>query len=354
MLRALLHFAETGKLGAGALTGGDFDSPFEEAVARVIREAGYHVHAQVGVSSFRIDLGVIDSGRPGQYILGVECDGAAYHSARSARDRDRLRQEVLEGLGWRLYRIWSTDWFRNPKRETDKLLAAISEAAESQHAPIVDVVGPQGDPISARQPDELVASIANGDASDIVYRNSQAQVDDYKECALSVPIGRALLDLSVSDVARLSQVVVETEGPIHTEEVARRIREAFGLQKTGGRILTHVKNSLLFLERSGAIAQEREFWSVPGRAVGFIRNRRRAALPLRKAAMIAPAEYQLAISVALNEAVALSRDDLIVQTARLFGFDRTGPDLTQEIEREVNSLIQGRTIVYDGEKLRVT
>ena len=96
MLRALLHFAETGKLGAGSFTGGDFDSPFEEAVARVIREAGYHVHSQVGVSSFRIDLGIIDPARPGQYILGVECDGATYHRARSARDRDRLRQEVLE------------------------------------------------------------------------------------------------------------------------------------------------------------------------------------------------------------------------------------------------------------------
>jgi very-short-patch-repair endonuclease len=224
----------------------------------------------------------------------VECDGAIYHSARSARDRDRLRQEVLEGLGWRLYRVWSTDWFRNPKRETDKLLAVISKAAESQQAPIVDVADAPGDP-AAEQADESLTLIANGDGSDIVYRNSQAHVDDYKECALSVPIGRAVLDLSVSEVARHSQLVVETEGPIHTEEVARRIREAFGHQKTGGRILAHVKNSLLFLLRNGVVAQEGEFWSVPGRTVSFIRNRRRAALPLRKAAMIAPAEYQLAI-----------------------------------------------------------
>jgi very-short-patch-repair endonuclease len=140
MLRALLHFAETGKLGAGSLTGGDFDSPFEEAVAGVIREAGYHIHAHVGVSSFRIDLGIIDPARPGQYILGVECDGATYHRARSARDRDRLRQEVLEERGWRLYRIWSTDWFRNPQRETDKLIEMIRKMAEFQRgqAPVLD------------------------------------------------------------------------------------------------------------------------------------------------------------------------------------------------------------------------
>src|SRR5262249_9694120 len=105
MLRALLDFAETGKLRFTTLLGDGFESPFEETVARAIREAGYHVQPQVGVKGFRIDLGVIDPSRPGEYLLGVECDGAAYHSARSARDRDRLRQEVLEGLGWRLHRI---------------------------------------------------------------------------------------------------------------------------------------------------------------------------------------------------------------------------------------------------------
>ena len=127
MLRALLHFAESGKLSAGA-PNGDFDSPFEDAVARVIRQAGYDVHPQVGVSSFRIDLGVLISSKPGEYLLGVECDGATYHRARSARDRDRLRQEVLEGLGWRLHRIWSTDWFRHQERETQRLLSAIRDA----------------------------------------------------------------------------------------------------------------------------------------------------------------------------------------------------------------------------------
>ena len=148
----------------------------------------------------------------------------------------------------------------------------------------------------ASSPPNLEGAIAN--------RNLPSNVDDYQECALSVPVGRALLDLSVSELARLSRVVVETEGPVHTEEVARRIREAFGLQKTGRRILTHIKNSLTFLSRDGALARDGEFWSVSGRSVSFIRNRRTAALPLRKAAMIAPAEYQLAISTAVKEAVA--------------------------------------------------
>jgi very-short-patch-repair endonuclease len=348
MLRALLHFAETGRLGAGSFTGGDFDSPFEEAVARVIREAGYHVHSQVGVSSFRIDLGIIDPARPGQYILGVECDGATYHSARSARDRDRLRQEVLQGLGWRLHRIWSTDWFRNPQRETDKLIDIIRNTTEPQRTPILDP-----EDIISEEPTELLTSSAPDLEGAVANRNLPSNVEDYRECALSVPVGRALLDLSVSELARISRVVVEAEGPVHTEEVARRIREACGLQRSGRRILTHIKNSLNFLSRDGAVAQDGEFWSVPGRAVSFIRNRRVAVLPLRKAVMIAPAEYRLAISTAVKEAVAISRDDLVIQAARVFGFDRTGTDLKQQIEQQLDVLIRARAILNDGQKVRM-
>jgi hypothetical protein len=80
--------------------------------------------------AYFIDLAVRDPEFPGRYVLAVECDGAAYHSSRSARDRDRLRQGVLEGLGWNFHRIWSTDWFRNPQQEIIRTVAAIEAARE--------------------------------------------------------------------------------------------------------------------------------------------------------------------------------------------------------------------------------
>ena len=126
-----------------------------------------------------------------------------------------------------------------------------------------------------------------------------------------------------------------------------------GFRRAGRRILSHIKNSLTFLSRDEALKQDGEFWSVPDRSVSFIRNRRMATLPLRKAIMIAPAEYQLAISTAIKEAVAISRDDLVTQAARLFGFDRTGADLKQEIEQQVDALIRAKAIIDDGQKVRM-
>jgi len=106
------------------------DSPFEEAVFDALTRKGIKAKMQVGCSGYKIDIAVVDKKNPGTFVLGIECDGAAYHSSKTARDRDRLRQQVLEQLGWDIYRIWSTDWFKNPKQELEKILDAVREAQE--------------------------------------------------------------------------------------------------------------------------------------------------------------------------------------------------------------------------------
>ncbi len=134
-LRGYLEFATTGRLETGERTEREADSDFEIFVKDSVEAAGYEVVPQVGVSGFFIDLAVRNPRATGEFLLGIECDGAAYHSSKSARDRDRLRQEVLEGLGWNIYRIWSTDWFRDPRREIGKLLAVLAhEVLEAKSA----------------------------------------------------------------------------------------------------------------------------------------------------------------------------------------------------------------------------
>jgi very-short-patch-repair endonuclease len=128
-LRKYLQYAETGHLPDSGTAGfkGTPDSGFEESVARNLLGLGYEFHYQVGVQGFFIDIGVIHPDQPGQYLCGIECDGAAYHSHPIARDRDRIRQEILENRGWKIFRIWSTDWYRNRKLEIERLHAYLRQ-----------------------------------------------------------------------------------------------------------------------------------------------------------------------------------------------------------------------------------
>ncbi len=136
-LKRYLEYAETRGRAIVQSIGGEADSDFEREVAYRLRERNYKVELQVGVSGFKIDLGVRHPDRPEHFLAGVECDGAAYHSSKSARDRDRLREEALTGLGWQIVRIWSTDWFDNPELETEKLVRKLEELRKRK-PPILD------------------------------------------------------------------------------------------------------------------------------------------------------------------------------------------------------------------------
>src|SRR4029079_11856079 len=106
-------FAQNGARPAGDSATSEHQSSLEGDIAAALEGKGWKVESQVGEAGFSIDLAVVDPRRPGRYLLGIECDGATYHRAATARDRDRLRQGVLEKLGWSIVRIWSTDWFEN-------------------------------------------------------------------------------------------------------------------------------------------------------------------------------------------------------------------------------------------------
>lgn len=132
-LRNYLEYARTGVMPIERETNLPPDSDFEVSVIDVLRSKGFEVTPQLGVAGFRIDIGVKHPDHRSGYLAAIECDGASYHSGRSVRDRDRIRQEILEGLGWkgRIWRIWSTDWFRNPHSETTRLLAFLEKLRQA-------------------------------------------------------------------------------------------------------------------------------------------------------------------------------------------------------------------------------
>lgn len=175
-LRAYLAYANTGQLDAGVTGERDPDSDFEVFVSKRLSDAGYQTTPQVGVAGYFIDLAVRDPDVPGTYLIGIECDGAAYHSSKSARDRDRLRQQVLEDLGWTIYRIWSTDWFRDPSGETKRLIEFIEGKRRSRPIP---------EPISEEQ--EPQAATASTDDFAVIrgVRESEVTADEEKNGGLT-------------------------------------------------------------------------------------------------------------------------------------------------------------------------
>jgi very-short-patch-repair endonuclease len=127
-LRDFLAFCETGILHkTDREEPRPPDSDFEIAVMEALRNEGFDCVPQVGVAGFFIDVSVLDPGNPGRYLMGIECDGATYHSSKSARDRDRLKRTILERLGWRIRIIWSTDWFKNPHAELQPIIRELNE-----------------------------------------------------------------------------------------------------------------------------------------------------------------------------------------------------------------------------------
>lgn len=127
-LKAFLAYARTGRMEIARPSERAEDSPFEASVKNALESLGHVVHQQVGIAGFFIDLAVVDPRNPGRYLLGIECDGAAYHSSRSARDRDRLRQAILENHGWCIHRLWSLDWYHRPQEQILKIQKAIKDA----------------------------------------------------------------------------------------------------------------------------------------------------------------------------------------------------------------------------------
>jgi very-short-patch-repair endonuclease len=129
-LKAYLQYARDGHSTLPTGSQAECDSEFETWVLQVLHSAGYEAVPQLGFAGYRIDIAVRDPRQRGTFLCGIECDGASYHSAKSTRERDRLRQEVLERLGWKIYRIWSTDWFRNPQTQTKNLLEFLDRLSQ--------------------------------------------------------------------------------------------------------------------------------------------------------------------------------------------------------------------------------
>ncbi len=332
VLKKFLYYAETGDNRPATILDNDPDSDFEVSVASEIRRLGYKVDYQVGSSGFKIDLAVRRPDQENRYMLAVECDGATYHSAVWARERDRLRQEVLEGLGWRFHRVWSTDWFHRRGDEVRRLEAALVAATNDLVVRAGDDEGEVEDDVVYEGDEDAAVATDEGP--------SLSDLPDYVVASFAVPKGIEPHEVPLATMSPIVQRIVEVEGPIHREEVARRVASLFGKQKAGSRIVAAVDRTLSHAARpGGTLSEQSGFWTAHGMANVPLRNRSRAPLNLRKASLLPPSEINEAIKRVLADNGALSWDDLPRAVAILFGFQRTGPEFRPAIVPVIEAML---------------
>ena len=394
VLKTYLDFAATGEMDLPEVTGRGPDSPFEEAVADALKAKGYRIAYQVGVAGFFIDLAVIDPEQPGRYILGIECDGASYHSSHMARVRDRSRQAVLESLGWTIHRIWSTDWFRNPHEQLARAVAAIERAqlatkarsggrddraatndtgetpppeADAEGSPHVAEHnvdnapaeampgGRNGNPGGASEDDESV-----GRQPTVIEREAPEEPEPpveaapYEAVELRIDLkGGDLHEVGQLLIARWLSQVAKQEGPVHREVAGRRILDAAGVGRMGRRIKRAFRAGERFAISDEALIKDGDFLLHPEQSSVPIRDRSSADEYVRKTEHLPPHEIRRAAQEIAEQSFSIEKDELITEIARILGYSRVGSKLKRTIARVIDKLIVEEALREENGELKV-
>ena len=330
MLRSYIEFAQQGIVALDKelkytydLT---FDSPFEEAVYDFLQSKGYNVVTQVGCSGFRIDMAIKHPKHNGEFAIGIECDGATYHNSRTARERDRLRQTVLEDMGWTIYRIWSTDWIKDQKTEEEKLVKAIEKSLGNiLKSEDVDSDDSTHTPMSPIEIEEKVENFEcqSYDANFVEYQYADIQ------------------ELSKLPVSYAVYKVIETEQPIHIDELCRRVAPFYDRQKATSYVVDEV-NRLLKWEISSKIEVDNKFFISTKGFKNVVA--RRATDPIRKIEYISPKEIAEALQQVIAHSFGFTPEDLLLETANKLGYKRTTANISYYIEKVYKSMLKNNIV----------
>lgn len=348
--KAFLKYAETGELEQSLETGKQADSPFETEVHRAIETLGYQVEPQVGCNGFYIDLAVRDQNKPGRYILAVECDGATYHSSASARDRDRIRQAVLEGLGWRFHRIWSTDWFRNAAGEIDRLKESIEQSMayyktfdteeRSNPAPKKKPVHqkPKAEILREESSEQGPVGLPGYKLTDINSLNISG-FDSFEK----IPSPR--LDKAIRQV-------VATEGPIHLNMLSSRLSNAAGFSRAGAKIKRLIERHISTLENNGDLKSSGNFISAATVQEPTLRDWSQLDRNLRKIDFVSDSELEQAVQYTVRDAFSINPDECISASLSMIGFKRATGSAKTRMDEVIAGMISRNKLAQKNGRLR--
>lgn len=340
LLKEFLSYAEHRNIDSGLLARKrEYESLFESDVVTELAKRGFNIVRDVGVCGYRIDLGVLNHEGTGRYICGIECDGLAYHGSETARDRDRLRQQVLQVQGWDIHRVWSTDWYKDRAGQIDRLSKLIEESRRVSNSYI--------------RSEPALPEDKNGSGLDVPpYADSDFQiadgVEDFSPVHYARPMAEAyqfasteavfgyqnLLDSPGQNVCNAILNVVDVEAPIHFKDLAARVAAVWG-QTTGSKIIARIRQYVMHLEGSNRLALRGDFiWKPSGEFA--VRSRKGTNIPAER---IANEEIEEAIMMVLRSGNEFTQSELLKEVRGVFGFSRTGSGLQQVITAVINRLL---------------
>jgi hypothetical protein len=353
-LRLYLDYAEHGPQESNKANKGQFDSALDEDVAAEIKKLGYEIVPEVGCSGYRIDLGVVDPVNKGSFLLGVECDGATYMSSNSARDRDRLREQVLRQLGWRIHRVWSPAWVSRRDSEVRRLKEAIEQSQKQQiekeaQKPIIDEK--EG---NAPQTDVQKNSYGGIEKIGVPYKVNplKAAYNPYIKAATA----KSTIDTKVKNEfhfpenrenqTKLLSELILNEGPVHFDYAVERLAATWGIKQTTPKISHAVKEALNNLIREQKVTIKGSFlWPTNLKETPIRVPTQGLPESKRKPRYIAPEEVEAAMRKVAQYALSISEDSLINETAKVFGLSHGGDEAKAVFSEVLKRLLRERKLV---------
>ena len=335
LLRAYLDYAQNGEqaLERAIMVSNDdkFDSDFELEVCDFLRNNGFTVDTQVGCSGYKIDL-ALRQPDSSNYLLAIECDGATYHSSKNARDRDSLRQSVLEKMGWQFYRIWSTDWFKNRTVEKEKLLQVAKEA------------------VARGILEESIKSKTYRRKPSVTEEVEESFVAEVKESSFEFPKYRQLDAMLIVQKKRNSlqaavREILEIEAPLSEDLLLRRIVYLFNREKVTKAVRDEYNSEMRRCEAMG-IVRRNGFLYLKGSG----KPKFRVPGDRREIEYISIEELAEGLHTLIEQNVTSTRDGLYKTMMNLLGFNRMGAAIEARFE-EALTLLKKKNIVKEEEGL---
>ncbi|HPE28637.1 MAG TPA: hypothetical protein PLM10_07265, partial [Saccharofermentans sp.] len=315
------------------------DSPFEESVFKFLDHKGYKIATQVGCSGYRIDMAVKHPTLSGRYVLGIECDGASYHSARTARERDRLRQDVLENMGWKIYRIWSTDWIKDPITEGKRLVDAIEDALDNFIDANHQFLHTQKDESEVT---DFIIELENENCSSL---DNPYGFEEYKEADISA---YHLSGCGPHIPIEAIKEIITDEYPIHFDRICQLVSPLMRREKATSVVKDEVRRMLAVHEQ--CFIKQAQFYYPKGYTTVHVRT-----AGIRPIQHISGEELSEGMLMVVNNCIGVSKEKLINETIRAFGFNRRGAKINDAMNVAYNKLIRTEKIrefagkVFDSE-----